>query len=48
MFHGFALFESGWVGLGSAECVSRFKNIKVTNLKGEPIWEGLPDDLPAR
>ncbi len=44
----FARIGSGWVGLGSADCITRFKDISVTTPKGEILWQGLPDELPAK
>jgi hypothetical protein len=48
VFRQVAQNRSGWVGLGSGSCVTRYKDISITNPKGEDLWKGLPDDLPAQ
>ena len=48
VIHKFARYESGWAGLGSLNCVTRYKDISITAPNGRVLWKGLPDDLPGK
>ena len=41
-YHQIAQFRSGWVGLGSAYCVTHYKDISIFTQDGKVLWQGLP------